>query len=100
MKVLANVNSFTPLKLYIMRRAQPQLQKMALASAAAQGKNLNQIRRSCFPWVPGKYTYHASNLIDVKMCALLTETLYFRDKNPPTGNGLTDRPLRGLVLSF
>lgn len=31
---------------------------------------------------------------------LLTETLYFRDKNPPAGNGLTDRPLRGLVLSW
>lgn len=32
---------------------------------------------------------------------LLTETLYFRDKNPPASNGLIDRPLIwGLVLSW
>lgn len=32
---------------------------------------------------------------------LLTETLYFREKNPSAGNGLIDRPLIwGLVLSW
>lgn len=62
-------------------------------------KNLNQIRkRGCYG--TRKAHFHAKQFNRCENVYLLTETLYFRDKNPPAGSGLIDRPLiRGLVLS-